>query len=49
MTIHFKEWFWSEASANKAADRLKAKGYKTRVRYTMRADMSHDWLVEAGE
>ena len=41
------EWFWSEASANSAATRLQAKGYTTSVRYAMRANGSHDWLLEA--
>lgn len=40
------EWFWSEASANKAAIRLQGKGYQTSVRYAMAADGSHDWLLE---
>lgn len=40
------EWFWSESSANKAAQRLARKGYRTVVRYAMHADGSHDWLLE---
>lgn len=43
----FSEWFWSESSANAAASRIAKKGYVTKVRYAMRADGSHDWLVEA--
>lgn len=44
----FSEWFWSEASAKNAAERLEAKGYRTQVRYAMRADWSSwDWLLEA--
>lgn len=43
----FSEWFWSEASANAAAKRLQIKGYRTNVRYAMRANGTHDWLVEA--
>lgn len=40
------EWFWSEKSASKAAARLGRNGYKTNVRYAMRAKGSHDWLLE---
>lgn len=43
----FTEWFWSERSANAAAKRLERKGYSTNVSYTMRADGSQHWLVEA--
>lgn len=43
----FKEWFWSKASAERAAARLAARGYETKVRYAMRADGTHDWLLEA--
>jgi hypothetical protein len=43
-----KEWFWSQSSAQRAANRLEASGiYKCRVRYTMDADGHHDWLLEA--
>jgi hypothetical protein len=45
--ILFSEWFWSEASARRAAARLEKLGYKTTVRYAMAADGRHDWLVEA--
>ena len=43
----FSEWFWSEEMANKAARRLEREGYKTSVAYEMRADGSHDWLLQA--
>ena len=43
----FSEFFWSRASAERAAVRLNAKGYNCRVRYAMRADGHHDWLMEA--
>lgn len=43
----FSEWFWSKASAAAAAARLeKRHGYKTSVKYAMRANGSHDWLLE---
>lgn len=47
MSRIFSEWFWSESSAKASAARMAKKGYKTCVRYAMRADGSHDWLVEA--
>jgi hypothetical protein len=44
--IH-REFFWSKASAEKAGYRLqKRHNYSFSVRYAMRADMSHDWLLE---
>lgn len=45
MKVH-SEWFWSEQSAKGAATRMEKKGYSTNVRYAMRADGSHDWLLE---
>lgn len=47
MTVQHKEWFWSQASAQKAASRLEAKGYSCTVKYAMAADGRHDWLLEA--
>lgn len=43
----FSERFWSEASANGAATRVAAKGYKTRVRHAQFADGTSGWLMEA--
>lgn len=45
----FSEWFWSEQSAKAAGRRMEAKGYKFSTRYAMRADGSHDWLLEVFE
>jgi hypothetical protein len=40
------EWYWSEGSAKRAADRLQKKGYQTNVRIGMAADGRSDWLLE---
>lgn len=40
------EWFWSRESANTAAIRMQNKGYAAYVRYAMRANGQHDWLLE---
>jgi hypothetical protein len=45
MKVH-SEWFWSEGSANKAAERMQKKGYRTNVNYAMDASGRHDWLLE---
>lgn len=46
MKVH-SEWFWSESSAKTAGERLARKhGYSFNVGYQMRADGSHDWLLE---
>lgn len=46
MTKIFSEWFWSQQSAERAADRMRRKGYEARVRYGRAADGRHDWLLE---
>ena len=45
-TVCFKEWFGSEASAQKAAQRLHRMGYSTNVRYARAADGRSDWMLE---
>lgn len=45
----FKEWFWSKASAQAAAARMERKGFTASVRYAMRANGSHDWLLTVQE
>jgi len=47
METLFSEWFWSQASAQRAADRMSRKGYSCAVRYAMRADGRCGWLMEA--
>ena len=42
----FSEWFWSQRSAERAADRMRAKGYSARVRFALAADGRSDWLLE---
>lgn len=45
----YSEWFWSKASAERHAANLARKHpgvYNCKIRYAMRADGSHDWLVE---
>jgi hypothetical protein len=46
----YTEWFWSQASAAAARDRLVRKhgadGFTARIRYAMAADGRHDWLLE---
>jgi len=44
------EWFWSNASAESAGRRIvRVYGYDFKVSYKMRADGSHDWLLEVFE
>lgn len=43
----FAEWFCSKASAERAASRLAAKGYTTKISHALDADGRRDWHVEA--
>lgn len=46
MKVH-SDWFWTKGSANDAGRRLSKKhGYSFEVTYAMRADGTHDWLLE---
>lgn len=43
----FSEWFWSKASAEACAARLRTMGFEARARYAMAADGDNGWLAEA--
>ena len=45
----FTEFFWSQASADKAAARMRRKGYETKVRFALRGNGRSDWLLEVFE
>jgi hypothetical protein len=46
MTKIFSECFWSEASAQRAAARLRRRGYVTRVRFDLHVDGRSGWHID---
>lgn len=46
MEIIHTEFFSSKAEAKAAGKKLVSKGFSFNIRWAMRADGSHDWLLE---